>query len=82
MQKLAVDFTAPDSPSDQSSGPASASLAGGPASTDPKAQASAPVTLAQADIAPVQAAAPVAVPIQKAFVPAQGLVPRPKWKPF
>ena len=87
MQKLAVDFIAPAASSPaapgQVSGSGPAATAGGAsASTDAKAQDSAPLVLAKADIAPVEAAAPAAIPIQKSFAPAQGLVPRPKWKPF
>ncbi len=83
MQKLAVDFSAPTAPA--SSAPADTAgpgaKAAGASSADKPAD-DVPVSLAQADIAPVEAAAPAAVPIKKAFVPAQSLVPRPKWKPF
>ena len=87
MQKLAVDFSAPaSSPAapGQVGGPDPAATAGGASAStdDAKAQDSAPVVLAKADIAPVEAATPAAVPIQKSFAPAHGLVPRPKWKPF
>ena len=84
-EKLAVDFSAPAAAT-SSAGASKAAAAGEAsdtsASTEAKPAESRPVVLAQADIAPVEAVEPKAVPIKKAFAPAESLVPRPKWKPF
>ncbi len=85
VQQLAVDFSAP--PASATTSAAGAEKATGsadatPAPADGKPDDSRPVALAQAAIAPVQAAAPAAVPIKKAFAPAESLLPRPKWKAF
>ncbi len=94
VQKLAVDFTAAAAVAAASAttadGPAQAAAATGPAAasssttttTNGKPEDDRPVVLAQATIAAVQAVAPAAVPIKKAFAPAQSLLPRPKWKAF
>ncbi len=89
LQKLAVDFSAAASAtttggSDRAGAAtgSAADAANPPAALDGKADDSRPVVLAQAAIAPVEAVAPAAIPIKKAFVPAQSLLPRPKWKAF
>ena len=90
MQKLAVDFSAPAAaaPAPDQGTPHAAPEPGAAApdrapSSDPKPADGERVALARADIAPVEAAPPVVVgPVKKVFLPAEGLVPRLKWKPF
>ncbi len=91
VQKLAVDFSAPPTGA-AASAPGTDKVGGGtgvgadgsssPAAADGKSPDSRPVVLAQAAIAPVQASAPAAIPIKKAFAPAESLLPRRKWKAF
>ena len=84
MEKLAVDYSAP------AATPTTAGSAASPsANTEPsesKADAAtarnAPVALASVPLAPVKAEAPEVAAVTKVFIPSEGLVPRPKWKPF
>ncbi len=83
LQKLAVDFGAPVSPASaptaSNGGAAKTPAAGQTAGADTP---DTPVQLARAEIAPVQAAAPEVTTVKKVFLPAESLLPRPKWKAF
>ena len=88
MEKLAVDFGAPAANGGPVTGTPAArgesAAAPGPATaaTSTPEASPAPVQLARAEVAPVQAAPPQVAPVKPVFLPAESLVPRPKWKPF
>ena len=86
MEKLAVDYSAPTAaPASKTASAATSAGASGEGAAvkaDAAAPTSAAVALASVPLAPVKAETPEVAAVTKVFIPSEGMVPRPKWKPF